>query len=109
MKHIPANRMEWIKDFEGIQGVDASVLWPKPNGGVSLLIKMAKGSTIPAHKHTEYEETYMVSGKVDAGNGVTAVAGDCILMDTNDPHAVTALEETVFFVSIESGFDWVKQ
>jgi quercetin dioxygenase-like cupin family protein len=109
MKHVAAKSQVWNKNFEGIDGVDVCMLWPKPNGGATLMAKVAKGATIPAHSHKEYEETYVVSGKIDAGNGVIAGAGDYLLMESSDQHQLTALEDTTFFVSVETGFEWLKK
>src|SRR6185295_15491952 len=108
MKHVTVDDRKWIKDFEGLAGVDACVLWSKPNGGATLLVRIAKGATIPLHKHKNYEETYVVAGRVDVGNGVIAAGGDYVVLESTEDHQLRALEDTTSFVSIESGLEWIR-
>ena len=84
------------------------MLWSKPTGGATLLVKIAKGATIPLHKHKNYEETYVVAGRVDVGHGVIATGGDYVVLESTDAHQLLALEDTTSFVSIESGLDWMR-
>ncbi len=60
-KYIDPDAMDWSpSDFDGIE---TKVLWSEPETGRStILFKLAPGAIVPAHTHTDVEQTWVLSG-----------------------------------------------
>ena len=70
---IKANEGEWICL---LPGVEKKVLSEDSEGQIqSFLLRMAPGSTLPAHEHFENEECLMLEGEVMVGD-IHLSAGD---------------------------------
>lgn len=72
--------------------------------GLTLLIRMAKGSHARHHGHPGGEEVYLVSGKLRIGSQLLA-PGDYLWTAPGEGHDGFAEEESVFFVVLPGGLD----
>ncbi|AHE98179.1 cupin domain-containing protein [Thioalkalivibrio paradoxus] len=77
------------------------------DGGISGFIKIRKGATLPRHRHIAAEETYMIQGRMDLGDGRIAQAGDYLLMEPDEVHEMVAIEDSLFFVTAHRGVEWL--
>lgn len=66
--YIDAAAMPWqATDFPGIE---MKVLYTDPASGMStILFKMEPGAVVPLHEHTAVEQTYMLEGSLEDGEG----------------------------------------
>ena len=55
--------------FVGCDADGDKVLYQDENGMLTVLSRMAPGSTIPLHTHTEIEQTYILEGSLDDEQG----------------------------------------
>ncbi|MHC4821412.1 MAG: cupin domain-containing protein [Planctomycetota bacterium] len=59
---VQADEKPW-KGFPDVPGVEYRVLRKHPeNGGLTLLLRFAKGASYPTHEHPAGEEYYMLDG-----------------------------------------------
>jgi quercetin dioxygenase-like cupin family protein len=64
---VQSDQKPW-KTFPDVPGVEYRVLRKHPeNGGLSLMLRFAKGTTYPAHEHPGGEEYYMLDGDLKDG------------------------------------------
>jgi quercetin dioxygenase-like cupin family protein len=64
---VEADRKAW-KGFADAPGVEYKVLRKHPrDGGLTLLLRFAKGVRYPAHRHPGGEEYYMLDGTLRDG------------------------------------------
>ncbi|MBL8677910.1 MAG: cupin domain-containing protein [Myxococcales bacterium] len=94
-------------------GVEMSVLRLHESGGMSFLIRMAKGARAPLHHHPGGEETFMIQGalriehRVDASGAPLADAvvpqGTYLFAPPGETHDGLALEDCLFFVVAPGG------
>jgi quercetin dioxygenase-like cupin family protein len=71
-------------------------------GGMTILVRMARGADAQLHVHPGGEETYMVSGKLRVGEH-HLVAGDYLWTPPGAAHDGHAEEESFFFVVAPGG------
>ena len=70
------------------------------HGAYTLMteFRMRKGSTLPAHAHSQEQTGYLVSGRVHltiAGRGVEVRSGDSWAIPGNTKHGAAILEDSV--------------
>jgi len=106
MKIITANEHEFQPMGDG-DGLQVCMLREAENGGITGFIRIRKGATLPRHRHIDAEETYMIKGSMDLGNGRTAKAGDYLLMEAGEEHEMVAREDSLFFVTAHRGVEWL--
>jgi quercetin dioxygenase-like cupin family protein len=94
-------------------GVEICVLRIHPDGGLTFLVRMAKGGRAERHGHPGGEETYVLSGKlrIDRRIGadeqprpdVVLDAGDHVFAPPGEAHEGYAEEDTTFLVVAPGG------
>jgi anti-sigma factor ChrR (cupin superfamily) len=91
-------------------GVEVKILFQDDKGMLTVLSRMAPGSFIPLHTHTETEQTYILEGSLDdeqdsatAGNFVWRPSGN-----THIAHAPNGCLSISFFTKPNKFFDEVK-
>ncbi|POZ61881.1 cupin domain-containing protein [Chromobacterium alticapitis] len=81
----------------------ADFVWLRRNqgGGGSALLKLAKGARLPLHQHPGAEQVFVTAGKLKVGEHVLS-KGDHLFIDANVPHAVEALQASVYLTVSET-------
>lgn len=92
---VHADKLPWTPiRYKGCYA--KTLLFDKPSGIATLLIKMDPGAGLPDHEHVLIEQTYMLEGRlVDIAGpdkGISAGPGDFIWRPAGSRHAVTAPE-----------------
>ncbi|MFI5165204.1 MAG: cupin domain-containing protein [Thermoanaerobaculales bacterium] len=83
---VPAGGGAW--EPTGVGGVTAKRLFVDPkHDRVTLLVRMAPGTSYPAHRHGGPEECYLLEGDLDDGE-VRLRAGDYLRRDGGSFHGV---------------------
>lgn len=106
MKIVTPNEAQYQPMGHG-DGLKVCMVREANDGGITGLIKIRKGETLPRHRHIGAEETYLIAGCMDLGNGQTAVAGDYVLMEAGEEHEMVAREDSLFFVTAHRGVEWL--
>ena len=91
-------------------GVDVKVLFDDGNGMLTVLTRMAPGSFIPLHTHTEVEQTYILEGSLEDEQG-PATEGNFVWRpggNTHIAHAPNGCLSISFFTQPNKFFDDVK-
>lgn len=71
-------------------GVDVKILYQDENTGMlTVLTRMAPGSFIPLHTHTDIEQTYVLDGSLDDEQG-SATAGNFVWRPGGNTHLARA-------------------
>ena len=96
-------------------GVEVKVLYDDPNTGMlTVLSRMAPGSFIPLHTHTDIEQTYVMEGSLEDEQGA-ATAGNFVWRpagNTHIAHAPNGCVSLSFFTKPNKFFDdvpWFNQ
>lgn len=90
-------------------GVEVKVLYQDESGMLTVLSRMAPGSSIPLHTHTETEQTYILEGSLDDEQG-SATAGNFVWRprgNTHIAHAPKGCLSISFFTKPNKFFDEV--
>ena len=90
-------------------GVEVKVLYQDERGMLTVLSRMAPGSSIPLHTHTEIEQTYILEGSLDDEQG-SATAGNFVWRpagNTHIAHAPNGCLSISFFTKPNRFFDEV--
>lgn len=84
-----------------IPGIEVRRLFADPAGDrVSMLVRMAKGTSYPAHVHNGPEECYVLAGDLHVGAGLHMRAGDYQRVEKGSLHpAQTTDEGCTLFIS----------
>ena len=89
-------------------GVDVKILYQDENTGMlTVLTRMAPGSFIPLHVHTDIEQTYVLEGSLDDEQG-SATAGNFVWRPGGNTHLARAPNGCVsisFFTKPNKFFD----
>ena len=91
-------------------GVDVKVLFDDGNGMLTVLTRMAPGSFIPLHTHTEVEQTYILEGSLEDEQG-PATMGNFVWRPDGNTHIARAPNGCLsisFFTQPNKFFDDVK-
>lgn len=91
---IDVNGMPWQPtEFEGIE---MKVLYKDPDAGRStILFRMAPGSVVPLHMHTEVEQTLMLEGSLVDEQGA-CTAGNFVWRPAGNTHVAHSPDGAVF-------------
>jgi quercetin dioxygenase-like cupin family protein len=98
MQHNKACEREW-RDTP-YPDIDFSWLWRNAVGGGHAMLKLAKGAKLPMHWHPGWEQIYLLEGRLRVNQHVLE-AGDQLLIDAGDIHAIEALTASVYMVMSE--------
>lgn len=94
-------------------GTELRLLRRHEQGGMTFLIRMAKGARAPLHDHPGGEETYMLAGKLRIENrkradgvaepDLTLEQGEYAFVAPGESHDGLALEDCLFLVVAAGG------
>jgi predicted ChrR family anti-sigma factor len=100
---VPAGDTGW--EPLGVEGVTAKPLFVDPDHNrVTMLVRMAPGSTYPAHRHGGAEESFILEGDLDDGD-VHMNAGDYLWKDDGTLHGVQVTKSGCLMLIISSLHD----
>lgn len=96
-------------------GVELSILRVHAQGGLTFLVRMARGSRAQRHGHPGGEETYMLSGRVRFEHrldvegqpqpDVELAPGDYVFAPPGEVHDGYAEEDALFLVVTPGGLE----
>ena len=91
--YIDPDEMEWsTSDFPGIRH---KVLWSDPESGRStILFNLEPGAVVPAHEHTDVEQTWVISGSFEDAEG-RALPGHYIWRPAGNRHEARSVDGAV--------------
>ena len=103
---VDVNHMPWTPSK--FPGVEVKVLYDDPKTGMlTVLSRMAPGSFIPLHTHTDIEQTYILEGSLEDEQGA-ATAGNFVWRpggNTHIAHAPNGCVSISFFTKPNKFFD----
>jgi len=79
-------------------GIDRSLFRNNETGGRSSVVRLARGSRFPRHRHEGTEEVVVLAGTVRIG-GEELAAGDYLYTTPGEEHDVFAVTDATIFVS----------
>ena len=66
---------------------------------MAAFVELAKGASVPAHRHESEQITYVVSGALrftmEDGSTIDVRSGETLVIPSNVEHAAVALEDTL--------------
>ena len=70
-RYVRVHEMPWEKTkFPGVEV--KTLLFDKPNGLITVLLRMEPGAELPDHEHALIEQTYMLEGRLVDKDGIDA-------------------------------------
>ena len=103
---VDVEHMAWTASK--FPGVDVKILYQdEATGMLTVLTRMAPGSFIPLHVHTDIEQTYVLEGSLDDEQG-SATAGNFVWRPGGNTHLARAPNGCVsisFFTKPNKFFD----
>ena len=98
-------RSEGVWEATGVNGVEVKRLFVDAGRGyVSMLVRMAAGSSYPSHRHGGYEECFVLQGELSVGETVL-YAGDYQRAEGGSVHAVQSTEQGCLLFIVSSQHD----
>ena len=87
-RFVDVERLPWEKTrYPGVE--TKTLLVDRKSGLLTLLLKMAPGAKLPDHEHVEIEQTYMLEGTLECGEGVCK-AGEFVWRPAGSRHEAWA-------------------
>src|SRR5271163_4412364 len=100
MRFMLSNLMPW--EGTAIKGIETKVLFrDAANGMVTVLVRMAPGTSAPRHRHAEIEESYVLEGDVTI-SGVGMRPGDYCRAEPGSVHTGISTRGGCQFITIAS-------
>jgi len=103
--YVEAADMPWEPtDFDGIE---MKVLYKDNEGRSTILFRLHPGATVPAHEHTDIEQTYVLEGSLE-DHECNATAGNFVWRPAGNQHVAKAPNGAVilsFFTKPNRFFD----
>ncbi len=98
-------RHEGAWEATGVEGVEVKRLFADAaRGYVTMLVRMAAGSSYPSHRHAGYEECYVLQGDLSVGE--TALhAGDYQRAEGGSVHMVQSTKDGCLLFIVSSQHD----
>ncbi len=90
---VAAGAMPWQPTQ--FPGIEMKILYSDDEGRSTILFKMAAGAVVPLHEHTALEQTYMLEGSLEDGEGACAT-GDFVWRPGGNIHVAHAPNGAVF-------------
>lgn len=104
-RFVGSSWLEWMPG--NVPGVEVKILSvDKARSYFTTLVRMAPGAILPAHRHAEVEESYIVEGELFV-SGVLMRPGDYCRADAGSLHTgVTTKTGCVFMAVASSRDEW---
>ena len=110
MIHIQAQE----RSFQQVaQGVEIAVLRRSEDGGLTFLVRMAKGALAPRHTHAGGEETFVIQGRLriqhrtgregESSPDLVVSTGDYCFVPPGEDHDGVAEDDALFLVEAPGG------
>jgi|SRR5208337_29434 len=100
MRFMLSNLMPW--EETAIKGIESKVLFrDAANGMVTVLVRMAPGTSAPRHRHAAVEESYVLEGDVTI-SGVEMKPGDYCRAEPRSVHTGISTRGGCQFITIAS-------
>jgi anti-sigma factor ChrR (cupin superfamily) len=100
LRFMLSNLMPW--EGTAIKGIETKVLFRNAaNGVVTVLVRMAPGTSAPHHRHAEVEESYVLEGDLTI-SGVEMKAGDYCRAEPGSAHTGISTRGGCQFITIAS-------
>ena len=90
---VRADDMPW--QATAFPGIEMKLLYQDARGRSTILFKLAPGAVVPAHEHTELEQTFMIEGRLVDDEG-EAGPGDFVWRPAGNRHVARAPEGALF-------------
>jgi anti-sigma factor ChrR (cupin superfamily) len=98
-------RSEGTWESTGVEGVTVKRLFlDAERGYVTMLVRMAPGSSYPSHRHGGYEECYVLQGDLSVGDTVLH-AGDYQRAEGGSVHLVQSTKDGCLLFIVSSQHD----
>jgi len=97
---IGAEERKWERT--GFEGVQICVMRLNEDGGGTVMLKAARGSGFPTHRHPGGEEMLVVTGRVVI-DGRVLKAGDYLWTPPGSIHDMECEEDALLFVNMPLG------
>src|SRR5271168_1699977 len=100
MRFMLSNLMPW--EGTSIKGIESKVLFrDAAKGTVTVLVRMAPGTSAPRHRHAAVEESYVLEGDVTI-SGVEMKPGDYCRAEPGSVHTGISTRRGCQFITIAS-------
>jgi anti-sigma factor ChrR (cupin superfamily) len=87
-RFVKVDELPWQKSrYPGIE--TKTLLLDKSSGLLTSLLRMAPGAKLPDHEHVEIEQTWVIEGSLECGEGICA-AGDFVWRPAGSRHEAWA-------------------
>lgn len=85
--YIQATEMEWQPT--GVDLISMKILYQDDEGRSTILFKLEPGGTVPLHEHVGFEQTYVLEGSLEDGEG-KCTAGNYVWRPAGSSHIAHA-------------------
>lgn len=97
-RFVNVESLPWQKSrFDGIE--TKTLLVDKSSGLLTMLMKMAPGAKLPDHEHAEIEQSWILAGSLDCGEG-SCTAGNFVWRPAGSRHDAWAGPEGVLLLGM---------
>lgn len=111
-KYVTRDEQAWEPaDVLGIQ-MDRCLLWDGGQDVFAGLFRMPRGMTIPIHRHDQWVQILILSGKMrveEQGKSCLIGPGEYYFVEPGDAHVESALEDTLLLVVADVGRSTAQQ
>lgn len=90
---VAASTMPWQPTH--FAGIEMKILYSDDEGRSTILFRMAPGAVVPLHEHTALEQTFMLEGSLEDGEGACR-AGDFVWRPGGNIHVAHAPNGATF-------------
>lgn len=85
--YINVVAQDWVEtDFPGIA---MKMLYKDDMGRSTIMFKLAPGAIVPAHEHTDFEQTFVLEGSLEDSEGA-CTAGNYVWRPAGNQHVAYA-------------------
>lgn len=97
-RFVDAASLPWQKSR--YQGIETKTLLVDPSSGLlTMLMRMAPGAKLPDHEHVDIEQTWVLEGSLDCGEG-SCTAGNFVWRPSGSRHDAWAGSDGVLLLGM---------
>ena len=85
--YMDVNGMLW--EPSGFDGIDMKILYKDDQGRSTIMFRLAPGAVVPAHEHTDFEQTFVLEGSLEDSEGA-CTAGNYVWRPAGNQHVAHA-------------------